>query len=66
MGSSRKETIMMDIRIRTATTEDAEELLEIYAYYIKNTAVTFEYEVPSLEEFQERIQIGRASCRERV
>ena len=40
---------MMDIRIRTATTEDAEELLEIYAYYIKNTAVTFEYEVPSLE-----------------
>lgn len=47
---------MMDIRIRTATTEDAEELLEIYAYYIKNTAVTFKYEVPSLEEFQERIR----------
>ena len=46
----------MDIRIRTATTEDAEELLGIYTYYIKNTAVTFEYEVPSPEEFQERIR----------
>ena len=44
----------MDVRIRTATIEDAEELLGIYAYYIKNTAVTFEYEVPSVEEFQGR------------
>ena len=32
----------MDIKIRTAAVEDAEQLLEIYAYYIKNTAVTFE------------------------
>lgn len=45
----------MDIKIRTATVEDAEKLLEIYAYYIKNTTVTFEYEVPSVEEFRERI-----------
>ena len=43
----------MDIKIRTATVEDAEQLLEIYAYYIKNTAVTFEYEVPTVEEFQD-------------
>ena len=27
----------MDIKIRTATVEDAEQLLEIYAYYVKNT-----------------------------
>ena len=46
----------MDIKIRTATVEDAEQLLEIYAYYIKNTAVTFEYEVPTVEEFQGRIR----------
>ena len=45
----------MEIKIRTATVKDAERLLEIYAYYIKNTAVTFEYEVPSVEEFRERI-----------
>lgn len=46
----------MDIKIRTATIEDAEKLLEIYKYYIKETAVTFEYEVPSVEEFQNRIR----------
>lgn len=43
------------IRIRTATEEDAQAILDVYAPYIKNTAITFEYEVPSLEEFRERI-----------
>ena len=41
--------------IRNATKEDAGRLLDIYAYYVENTAITFEYEVPSLKEFQERI-----------
>ena len=41
--------------IRKATIEDAERLLEIYAYYVKNTAITFEYDVPSLDEFRNRI-----------
>ena len=41
--------------IRTATIDDAERLLEIYAWYVKNTAITFEYDVPSLEEFRQRI-----------
>ena len=41
--------------IRSAATEDAGRLLEIYAYYVQNTAITFEYDVPSLEEFRERI-----------
>lgn len=36
--------------------EDAEELLAIYAPYVRDTAITFEYEVPSLPEFQERIR----------
>ena len=36
--------------------EDAEELLSIYAPYVRDTAISFEYEVPSLHEFQERIQ----------
>ena len=39
-----------NIRIRTAKIEDARELLEIYAPYVENTAITFEYDVP--EEFQ--------------
>ena len=42
--------------IRIATKEDAKNLLEIYAYYVENTAITFEYEVPSLEEFEKRIE----------
>ena len=41
--------------IRSAVKEDAERLLEIYAYYVRNTAISFEYEVPSLEEFENRI-----------
>ncbi len=41
--------------IRSATENDAERLLEIYAYYVKNTAISFEYEVPSVEEFRTRI-----------
>ena len=43
------------IMIRNATTNDAGRLLEIYAYYVENTAITFECNVPSLEEFKERI-----------
>ena len=46
---------MENIVIRCATVNDAEALLKIYAYYVENTAITFEYEVPSVEEFQQRI-----------
>ena len=45
----------MDILIRTVRKEDARELLDIYAYYVENTAITFEHEVPSLEDFTSRI-----------
>lgn len=41
--------------IRKAEVSDAERLLEIYDYYVRNTAITFEYDTPSLEEFQARI-----------
>lgn len=50
-----KEFVGMDIKIRIATPEDAQALLDIYAPYIKRTAVTFEYEVPSTAGFAERI-----------
>ncbi len=45
----------MDIRIRTASPDDAEAILAVYAPYILKTAITFEYEVPALEEFRSRI-----------
>lgn len=46
----------MSVRIRTAREADAEELLSIYAPYVLDTAITFEYEVPSIEEFRRRIR----------
>ena len=51
MSENRSETI-----IRTARAEDASEIREIYAPYVEKTAVTFEYEVPSVEEFRSRIE----------
>ena len=41
-----------DIIIRTASVSDAQQILDIYAPYVLNTAITFEYDTPSLEEFQ--------------
>ena len=42
--------------IRTATPEDAPALLGIYAPYVRDTAITFEYQVPTSEEFADRIR----------
>ena len=39
--------------IRNASLADAPRLLEIYAHYVLNTAITFEIAVPSLSEFEE-------------
>jgi L-amino acid N-acyltransferase YncA len=46
---------MNDIKIRLAQESDAAALLAVYAPYIQNTSITFEYEVPSVEEFAGRI-----------
>lgn len=43
------------IAVRSASIDDAERLVEIYRYYVENTAITFEYDTPSLSEFRERI-----------
>ena len=42
--------------IRLAESVDAQALLDIYRYYVENTAITFECEVPSLAEFCQRIE----------
>jgi len=42
--------------IRFAVPEDAEAILEIYAPYILETVITFEYEVPSVEAFRQRME----------
>lgn len=40
-----------EITLRVARPEDAKALLAIYAPYVRDTAITFEYDVPSVEEF---------------
>ena len=47
---------MENIVVRNARAEDAQAFLDIYSYYVKNTAISFEYEVPSLEEFKDRMR----------
>lgn len=47
---------MKNIEIRSARPEDAGALLAIYAPYVKDTAITFEWEVPAVEEFRRRIE----------
>ncbi len=45
-----------EIQIRMASDADAEEIRTIYAPYVRDTAVTFEYDIPSLAEFAKRIR----------
>ena len=47
---------MSERKIRFATIEDAEAILAIYAEYIIHTGVTFEIEVPTIEQFRERMR----------
>lgn len=43
------------IIVRSAVLEDAERILEIYSYYVQNTAISFEYETPALDEWKARM-----------
>jgi len=47
---------MENVTVRIARAEDAEALLKIYAPYVLNTAVSYEYTPPSVEEFRGRIE----------
>jgi phosphinothricin acetyltransferase len=49
-----------DFSIRLITPGDAEATLNIYRPYVENTIISFEYEVPSLEEWQSRIATNTA------
>lgn len=47
--------IMTDVNIRVARPDDAAGLLAIYAPYVTDTAISFECEVPGVDEFRGRI-----------
>lgn len=55
MMSKEEIDMSAQIRIRAAVPEDAEQLRKIYGHYVRRTAVSFEYDVPSVEEFRTRI-----------
>ncbi len=42
--------------VRDAKRTDAERLVSIYDYYVRNTAITFDYETPSAEEFADHMK----------
>ncbi len=44
------------LTLRFATPADAGALVDIYAPYILKTAITYEYEIPSVDEFARRIE----------
>ncbi len=44
------------LEIRDVKSDDAADLLYIYDHYVRNTAITFEYETPTLTEFKGRIE----------
>ena len=44
------------MNIRSATPDDAAAILAVYAYYVENTAISFELDVPSENDFRARIR----------
>lgn len=43
------------MKIRSADATDADSVLEIYSHYVEETAITFECETPTLDEFAGRM-----------
>ena len=44
------------VEIRLATISDTKDILKIYEHYVLNTAISFEYSVPTVVEFKNRIE----------
>lgn len=42
--------------LRAVNDEDYKAILDIYSYYVANTSVSFEFDVPSCDEFKERVK----------
>ena len=57
---------MESCHVRIAGGEDAEKLLAIYAPYVENTAITFEYEVPSIEAIKKASVVRRTAVSQKA
>ena len=47
---------MSNYKFRKATLDDAESILKIYQYYVEKTAITFEWTLPTVEDFRSRME----------
>ncbi len=47
---------MSDIKFCLATAEDSQDILDIYAPYVQCTEITFEYRVPTLDDYKSRVE----------
>lgn len=41
------------MKIRVATLEDAKSIQRIYTPYVEKTEITFEYDVPCIDDFRQ-------------
>ena len=48
---------MSKMQIRLIADADAQAVLNVYAPYVISTSITFEYDVPTLEDFKHRIKL---------
>ncbi|WP_367889834.1 GNAT family N-acetyltransferase [Streptococcus uberis] len=46
----------MVVTIRIAKESDANAVLNIYKPYVEKTAITFDYDIPSFENFKNRMK----------
>lgn len=46
----------MNYKIRRVRLKDAENILQVYTPFVRETCISFEYTVPTLEEFTKRIE----------
>ena len=51
-----REKEMKEITIREANIKDSKQILDIYSPYILKTPITFEYSIPTLEQFKKRVE----------
>lgn len=47
---------MNNYTIRLSTPDDAEAALNVYAPHVRHTGISFEYEVPTVEDFKKKIE----------
>lgn len=51
-----KNNKISNLELRVASPDDAVRIVEIFSYYVKNTAITFYNDAPTVEEYKKKIE----------